>query len=296
MKFSLEQLKAFVTSVDQGSFSAAAKYLGKAQPAVSMLISNLEIDLNMKLFDRSTRTAKLTESGEALYRYASQVLSACDEFDAKASSLETGIEENLNVVIDSGAVPREKMFDILMQFRALYPYVELNILKSTLQNVATIVGEGKADIGVGFFLQDSPKGCYEKTIGETPFGRFVGTGHPLAEFEKVDVKTLRKHHELIIAGQQALPELFICHYGNRIWSFDDYGELMWMLRKNLGWAALPSHLVQEDIRKGEVVPLELTVIKPSFTNAQPVCAYWSISRPLKVAGSWLLEQIIELGI
>lgn len=54
MSLSLEQLQAFVATVETGSFSAAARYLGKAQSAISTAVSNLEIDLDNSLFVRRT--------------------------------------------------------------------------------------------------------------------------------------------------------------------------------------------------------------------------------------------------
>ncbi len=53
MNWSIAQLDAFVTTVTEGSFSAAARKLGKAQSRVSTAVANLEIDLGVTLFDRS---------------------------------------------------------------------------------------------------------------------------------------------------------------------------------------------------------------------------------------------------
>ncbi|MFT5236303.1 MAG: DNA-binding transcriptional LysR family regulator, partial [Shewanella sp.] len=53
MNWSLNQLEAFVLSVRHGSFSAAARKLGRAQSRISTAISNLEADLGFELFDRS---------------------------------------------------------------------------------------------------------------------------------------------------------------------------------------------------------------------------------------------------
>lgn len=85
--WSLEQLNCFVTAAETGSFSAAARKLGKAQSAVSMAISNLEIDLNLELFQRSGRTPVLTDAGRALLETASSVLLSQQEFTAHAASL-----------------------------------------------------------------------------------------------------------------------------------------------------------------------------------------------------------------
>lgn len=62
---SLEQFKALLAAAETGSFSAAARRLGKAQSVVSTAIANLEIDLGLELFDRSGRYPVLTEAGAA---------------------------------------------------------------------------------------------------------------------------------------------------------------------------------------------------------------------------------------
>ena len=74
MQFSLEQLDAFLASVETGSFSAAARKLGKAQSSVSGLISNMEIDTGFDLFDRTSRSPRLTREGEILLRDIKAVL------------------------------------------------------------------------------------------------------------------------------------------------------------------------------------------------------------------------------
>lgn len=66
MNWTVDQLEAFVTTVKLGSFSAAARHLGKAQSRVSTAIANLETDLDVTLFDRSARLPILTPAGEEI--------------------------------------------------------------------------------------------------------------------------------------------------------------------------------------------------------------------------------------
>lgn len=81
LNINLLQLQAFVLSVELGSFSAAARKLRKMHSAISMTVSNLELDLNQKLFDRSTRNPSLTAAGETLYREAKLILGRCQHFE-----------------------------------------------------------------------------------------------------------------------------------------------------------------------------------------------------------------------
>ena len=63
---SLDQLRTFIAAVDEGSFSAAARKLLRAQSVVSETVSNLEEQIGVPLFDRSGRHPKLTPAGIVL--------------------------------------------------------------------------------------------------------------------------------------------------------------------------------------------------------------------------------------
>ncbi|MCT5576575.1 LysR family transcriptional regulator [Pseudomonas aeruginosa] len=78
MHLSPESLEAFVQAVSLGSFSAAARKLGKSQSTVSEAIARLEIDLGLELFDRSGRQPQLTEAGRTLLGRVEEVLGASD--------------------------------------------------------------------------------------------------------------------------------------------------------------------------------------------------------------------------
>lgn len=68
---------AFLTVIDEGSFTAAAKKLGRTQPAVSAQIASLESSLGFSLFERG-RDLVLTRQGEAFLPYARRIQSAYD--------------------------------------------------------------------------------------------------------------------------------------------------------------------------------------------------------------------------
>ena len=98
---SLDQLRAFVAAVDEGSFSAAARRLGRAQSMVSDLIARLEAQLGLTLFDRSGRLPRLTAAGQAVLGDARDVLGQLHYMQARASGMATGLEAELSVVFDA---------------------------------------------------------------------------------------------------------------------------------------------------------------------------------------------------
>src|SRR5882762_5962486 len=97
---SLDQLRSFIAAVDEGSFSAAARRLRRAQSAVSELVSNLEDQIGVMLFDRSGRYPKLTSEGAVLLADARGIVAGVDFMKARAKGIAAGLEPELSVVID----------------------------------------------------------------------------------------------------------------------------------------------------------------------------------------------------
>ena len=71
---SVKELEAFVAVVEAGSFEAAARRLNATPPAVSKRISELESELGVRLFERSTRRCHITPRGRTLVQFAQRVL------------------------------------------------------------------------------------------------------------------------------------------------------------------------------------------------------------------------------
>src|ERR1700730_1887858 len=97
----LDQLRAFIAAAEEGSFSAAGRKLRRAQSVVSQTLSNLEKQLGVKLFDRSGRYPRLTQSGQALLIDARAITDGMDCFKARAKTLREGLEPELSLSIDA---------------------------------------------------------------------------------------------------------------------------------------------------------------------------------------------------
>ncbi len=100
--FTIEQLQAFATTSEAGSFSAAARKLGRAQSVISQHIMNMELDCGVDLFDRTGRYPKLTEKGHELMPYALATLSQLDRLNNKASQLFPALQPSLSLLLTKG--------------------------------------------------------------------------------------------------------------------------------------------------------------------------------------------------
>src|SRR5208283_4851786 len=96
----LDQMRIFVAAVGEGSFSAAARKLGRVQSAISQSIAALESHLGVALFDRSGRIPRLTPAGEALIKDARHILEQADELKARAANIASGVEAELSLAVD----------------------------------------------------------------------------------------------------------------------------------------------------------------------------------------------------
>ena len=93
----LSAMETFVTVVEAGSFSSAARQLSIGQPAVSKNIAQLEERLGVRLLLRSTRGLTPTEAGQRFYERARRSIDEADEADRAAQGAATGLSGPLRV-------------------------------------------------------------------------------------------------------------------------------------------------------------------------------------------------------
>ncbi len=149
MNPSLEQLKILLAAAESGSFSAAARKLGKAQSVVSSAISNLEIDLGLTLFDRSGRYPQLTEAGARMVQEAGILLAQSERLQSIAGELAAGVETRLTLAIDDDShLPW--LGTLLEEFATRYPTVELELLFPLMEDVTEMLVTGRAQLGISY--------------------------------------------------------------------------------------------------------------------------------------------------
>ncbi|MGP5434798.1 LysR family transcriptional regulator [Corynebacterium variabile] len=99
MRPTLEQVEVFVLAARHGSFSGAARAMGRSQSTVSTSIANLEIALDTELFDRSSRFPVLTTEGETLLQEAKALYDRGLAFERHGDSLSQGQPTNITLAV-----------------------------------------------------------------------------------------------------------------------------------------------------------------------------------------------------
>lgn len=124
----LRHLRAFVAIADAGGFARAAARLNLSQPALSRQIQSLESDLDVKLFERIGRRARLTSEGEDLLRRSRRLLTDAESLGERARALRGGQTGVLRV----GATPQAietLLAPFLTRHRRRHPGVEIHLIE-----------------------------------------------------------------------------------------------------------------------------------------------------------------------
>lgn len=176
---SLDQLRVFVSVVEAGSFSAAARCMNRAQSAVTYAIQKLEEQVGTGLFDRSAYRPALSEAGRALLPRARQILEEADGFAVQARGIAGGLEPELSLVVDS-MFPMATLVEALTGFQAQFPSVQTRVGVETLGAAVQMLLDGAADLGiVTVFASDFP-GLERTRVSEIELVPVAAPDHPLA--------------------------------------------------------------------------------------------------------------------
>ena len=141
----LISLRAVVAVVDEGSFCAAAKKIGRSQSAVSLQIAKLEERMEIKLFERSSRSVEQTPAGEVFTAYARRILSLADEAFAAVSS--PVIDQPLRIGFAEYLVPHH-LYKLLSRFKQRHPNAVVSLKMGMGGLLVQEMKEGQLDVVV----------------------------------------------------------------------------------------------------------------------------------------------------
>ncbi|MBU9546658.1 LysR family transcriptional regulator [Burkholderia multivorans] len=292
MRHPPEALVAFAEAAQLGSFTAAAKKLGKRQSTVSEAIANLEIDLGVQLFDRSTRSPTLTDAGRALLPHVQRTLEAGAAIDRVAARLAHGEEARLTLVV-SDTYQSKRYEETLTALEQRFPALELECQIAEHDDVLDLIQQGRAQLGLMAARASYPPDIGAATVAEeSEIGLFVGRTHPLADYRDAEVphaalrdaRELRLNTYVMPEGRSSDHRIVV---GTQRWLAPSYLMLLEMAVLGFGWAELPRWMV-EHFARDRLCELRAR----GWPRRVRVDAVWSRSRPLGPAGSWLLDAML----
>lgn len=183
-----------------GSFAAAARELGKVPSSLTYSVRQLEDALDVLLFDRRSRQARLTAAGTELLHEGRRLLEQMDAVANRVRRVATGWETQLSIAVD-GVISRLTMFELCESFYALKPPAgamrdpefaaqcsplggpgtRLRLRTEVMTGTWEALTSGQADLAIGVGTDRGPaSGVQMKELGAMPFVFAVAPHHPLA--------------------------------------------------------------------------------------------------------------------
>ncbi len=251
-------LRAFVRTIDLGSFSKAAAEQELKVSTVSRYVSGLEADLGVALFNRSTRRLHLTEAGGDFYRRATTILAEVEEARLAMHTLNASPRGVLRINIPS-VFGRRHVLPHLKDFRDLHPLVRLDV---TLTDTVVNLIESGTDVAIRIgALEDSTlvakKLAPQRRIPVASPAYLARHGMP---HEPSD---LARHVCLILAPQQGESWYFRAAAEAEFESVTVNGDvraneseaLLQLARDGLGIALLPTWIMADELAAGQLTPI-----------------------------------------
>ena len=180
-----------------GSMAAAARELGLVPSAVTYRVRQVEDALDVLLFDRSSRQAKLTEAGKELLREGNRLLNELDAIANRVKRVATGWEPQLTLAVDS-IISRGTVMELCAAFFALKPPTRLKIREEALSGTLQALTSGQADLAIGVALEPGAySNLHSKVLGTTKFIYAVAPHHPLAKAEEPITNDMMLAHRVV---------------------------------------------------------------------------------------------------
>ncbi len=293
MAINLNHLHYFYEVARHGSFTRAARELLVSQSALSVQIRALETSLGSRLFDRRSGGVVLTDAGQRAFAVAERIFADVDQLisDFRQS------DRLLSGAVSVGTVNSIGIYvlpDILTAYRAKYPDVRIHIDFRESERVMDQLIQGKTDLAVVPWERSYPD------LNPLPLTRHklfivAPPDHPLARAEQTNPRDLEAYpfvgyHEGMHT-RAMIDALFkrmavTVHYAVES---TNAATIKHMVMAGMGLGFLPEAAVAAEIRRGQLVRLEI----PSLVMSQDVTLYLRKNRTLPRAAVGFVEFLSE---
>ena len=278
MAFSSDNVQVFLAVLDHGSFSAAARTLGRVPSAVSMTIAHLEAELDLLLFDRSSREPRPTAAARSLEPQARLLAAQLKQLQVQALALTEGLEHRLTLAIapELLAAPWTEALATLAQEHPLLP---VEVLAAPQADALALLHTGRAQLALVFERPslDGREG-FQEVASET-LVMVIAPSHPLlAEGTPLREAHLTSTRQVVLAGRDLATSDPRFVFARHVWRTDNALAALSLISAGLGWGWLPRNLVQPHVAAGALIEMPLQNLSNRLDLYVDVV--WSKERPL----------------
>lgn len=260
-----DQLLTLESIVNYGSFKAAAEFLNKSQPSLSVAIKKLEESFQIKIFDRSNYRPALTHEGQLFYDKAKLALEHMRALQLFGNELSMGIEGEIRIGLDS-LFPIDSILDSLKNFFHEYNSTNLTLVMGNVRGTYSKLVNDKIDFGFTPLIEIDDFSQFDA------FVVFKTQMIPICTPELY--KIVNKNMNLLIKYPQVIvtdsgpdkDKNFGVVDGARKWVVSDVNTKKKIISKGFGWGSLPEFMIKEELQNKELVTLDFNHFTPAELN------------------------------
>lgn len=281
----LRHLKIFVTVCECNSITLAAEKLYLAQPAVSLAISEIEGEYNIKLFDRISRKLYITQTGRRLLKYATNITAMFDEMETDMTDKDrlNSLRVGSSITIGTYLMP-----EYVKRFSIMYPAVSINVVIDNSETIESKILDNVLDFAL---IEGSAHSQY---IISEPFldDKLVFICSPenpiLSDCQSISLNDITTQSFLLRekgSGTREIVDSILTSHGVTLtphWESASTQAIIHAVKYGLGVSILPFQLVQRELQEGLIrtLPVDGVDFKRKFSVIHHKNKYLSKSAKL----------------
>ncbi|MGR5150809.1 LysR family transcriptional regulator [Photobacterium swingsii] len=286
-----ERLQYLVLVTEMGSFSAAGRQLGISASAVSQVIQNMEIDLNLKVFNRvSGQAPTLTDVGKSMYLQALEIIPRLQAIEKKALSFQSGIEDKITIAVHGFTMYPKQREGITALLKA-FPHLSINLVDIEDHTSAAMGQPQSPDIVIAPVQLRQSHGVESYILDQIKWKFVAAPTHPLAQVRgQLSVQDLLQYHQILPAVSDFADEALIesLRFSSNTISCSRFYQYRELLISEAGFGLYPEQLDPHLFEKGILQTLDVDFSETDMT--------WDIemkwTNALGPAGTWFIEHMM----
>lgn len=268
--------KAFIASVDEGSFTGAGRLFGYTPSGISQLVSALEAELGFSLLIRKSNGVVPTSEGEYLYPLMQEFIDGENKIYEAATEL-SGMYKGNVMIATYSSIAAHTLPSIIKEFSDLHPSINIQIEETTKARIEKMVSSGKADLGFSSKLGND-------SYLWIPFAKdrmvaVLPKDHPYANADSYPIKESKKENIIMPSeGNDAdVRDLLKQHRivpNVRLTTLENHTAIN-MVESGLGIAIMNEGITKSWETDTSIIPIdppssiELGITLPSLESAAP---------------------------
>ncbi|HFE39159.1 MAG TPA: LysR family transcriptional regulator [Gammaproteobacteria bacterium] len=248
----INNIKAFVSVAETGSFSNAAERLYVTQPAVSKRIAGLESTLSTKLFDRIGRRIILTEAGKTILPKCRLILDTLNDTATSIHNLSGEVSGRLTLGT-SHHIGLHHIPPVLRQYVQRYPNVQLDIHFLSSEQVCEKVENADLELGIITLPIEVPEKLTVNSLWKDPMQLVVNSEHPIAQQTTCTLDAFTRANAILPERSTFTYSIIDREFIKRgielkaAYATNYLQTIKMMVAIGLGWSVLPETLIDDEL-------------------------------------------------